>query len=122
MEIGLIKITSSRLGTGIIEDLQQWVIQREELLAVQPQANKYGPMRDGSVQSSWYVSHNFTFLQVPLLTFFRSSRPQSDSTLSPCPGTLVVKGSRSRYHGQNSRVALLNQVGCLVYLTLFTFS
>lgn len=116
--------TSSRLGTGIIEDLQQRVVKLEELLAVQLQANKYGPMRDVPVQSSWYVSHNHIFLQVLLLTFFRSSRPQTDSTFStsPCPGTLVVKGSRSRYHGQNSRVALLNQVGCLVYLTLFTFS
>lgn len=121
---GVDQRTSSRLGTGIVEDLQQRVVKLEELLAVQPQANKYGPMRDVPIQSSWYVSHILAFLQNFLLTFFRSSRPQSDSTLSTSPflGTLVVKGSRSRYHGQNSRVALLNQVGRLVYLTLFTFS
>lgn len=40
------------------------------------------------------------------------SRQRRDSAVLalPYPGTLVVKGSRSRYHGQNSRVSLLNQV------------
>lgn len=55
---------------------------------------------------------------------FRESRPQSDSTLSTSPflGTLVVKGSRTRYHGQNNRVTLLNQVSLLVDFTLWTSS
>ncbi|KAJ5364015.1 uncharacterized protein N7496_009728 [Penicillium cataractarum] len=80
----------SRPGTGIIEDLQQRVVKLEELLAVRPHAGNFGPIRDAPVQSSW---------------------PQSDSTLSTAPflGTLVVKGSRTRYHGQNNRVTLLNQ-------------
>ena len=37
---------------------------------------------------------------------------------APFPGTLMVKGSRSRYHGQNDRITLLNQVG-LFLLTYF---
>lgn len=53
--------TSSRLGIGIIEDLQQRVVKLEELLAIQPQVNKYGPIRDIPVQSSWYVSHKSFF-------------------------------------------------------------
>ncbi|CEJ54176.1 hypothetical protein PMG11_00497 [Penicillium brasilianum] len=82
--------TQSRSGTGIIEDLQQRVVKLEELLAVRPHAGNLDPMRDALVQSSW---------------------PRSDSTLttSPSLGTLVVKGSRARYHGQNNRVTLLNQ-------------
>ncbi|KAF3394211.1 hypothetical protein F1880_005082 [Penicillium rolfsii] len=79
-----------RTGMGIIEDLQQRVVKLEELIAVRPHAANLGPMRDALVQSSW---------------------PKSDSTTTTSPflGTLVVKGSRTRYHGWNNRITLLNQ-------------
>lgn len=41
-------------------------------------------------------------------------RPHENAPLSsPFQGTLVIKGSRSRYHGQNNRITLLNQVSLL---------
>ncbi|KAJ5545837.1 hypothetical protein N7494_003422 [Penicillium frequentans] len=75
---------------GIIEDLQQRVLKLESLHAVGPHANNYGPIRDASVQNSW-------------------PRPEISQSSSSYLGTLVVKGSRSRYHGQNDRITLLNQ-------------
>ncbi|KAJ5678791.1 hypothetical protein N7462_007035 [Penicillium macrosclerotiorum] len=77
-------------GTGIIEDLQQRVVKLEELLAVRPTAGQFGPIRDAPIQDSW-------------------PQPGSTATTSSVLGTLVVKGSRSRYHGQNNRITLLNQ-------------
>ncbi|KAJ5121954.1 hypothetical protein N7526_008891 [Penicillium atrosanguineum] len=77
-------------GVGVIEDLQMRVVKLEEqLLALRSQGTS-GPIRDIPVQSSW---------------------PQADTTQSNSDflGTLVVKGSRSRYHGQNNRVTLLNE-------------
>ncbi|KAJ5347507.1 uncharacterized protein N7506_000760 [Penicillium brevicompactum] len=68
---------------GIIEDVQQRLARVEELLAIRDS-------RDLPTQNSW-------------LNDLPSPRLQSH------PGTLVVKGSRSRYHGQNGRITLLNQ-------------
>ncbi|KAJ6000594.1 hypothetical protein N7481_001003 [Penicillium waksmanii] len=74
---------------GIIEDLQRRVLHLEELAAVQPNSTVFGPLKDATIQSPW---------------------PQENSPLStPFQGTLVIKGSRSRYHGQNNRISLLNQ-------------
>ncbi|PYH42393.1 uncharacterized protein BP01DRAFT_346935 [Aspergillus saccharolyticus JOP 1030-1] len=39
----------------------------------------------------------------------QSSASQDCSSPALYPGTLVVKGSRTRYHGQNNRTSLLNQ-------------
>ncbi|KAJ5934295.1 hypothetical protein N7466_003842 [Penicillium verhagenii] len=81
------------LSVGIIEDLQQRVLKLESLHAVRPQsphARTFDPIRDALVQNSW-------------------PRPDISRTSSPHLGTLVVKGSRSRYHGQNDRITLLNQ-------------
>ncbi|KAJ5929084.1 hypothetical protein N7454_006932 [Penicillium verhagenii] len=81
------------LSVGIIEDLQQRVLKLESLHAVRPQsphARTFDPIRDALVQNSW-------------------PRPDIPRTSSPHLGTLVVKGSRSRYHGQNDRITLLNQ-------------
>ncbi|KAJ5157148.1 uncharacterized protein N7482_008248 [Penicillium canariense] len=77
-------------GAGIIEDLHQRVVKLEELIALQPDAGNFGPIRDAFVQNPWPPS-------------------DSNSSTSPFLGTLVVKGSRSRYHGQNHRITLLNQ-------------
>ncbi|OKP14290.1 hypothetical protein PENSUB_53 [Penicillium subrubescens] len=46
--------SQSRLGTGIIEDLQQRVVKLEELLAVRPPAHagNFGPMRDAPLTYS----------------------------------------------------------------------
>ncbi|KAJ5586886.1 uncharacterized protein N7459_002651 [Penicillium hispanicum] len=77
-------------GIGILEDLQQRVNKLEALLAVQPHAGTFGSTRDAPVQNPW-------------------SQPDITSSDTPFLGTLVVKGSRSRYHGQNNRITLLNQ-------------
>ncbi|KAJ5656853.1 hypothetical protein N7507_008803 [Penicillium longicatenatum] len=74
---------------GIIEDLQQRVLKLESLHAVRPRADNFSPIRDASVQDSW-------------------PRPEIFQSSSSYLGTLVVKGSRSRYHGQNDRITLLN--------------
>ncbi|KAF2198585.1 hypothetical protein GQ43DRAFT_378261 [Delitschia confertaspora ATCC 74209] len=74
---------------GPIEDLQQRVAKLEEILIFRP-ASSYEAMQspapsNGTNQSTASApSHQFL-------------------------GTLVVKGSRSRYHGQNDRETLLNQ-------------
>ncbi|EPS27912.1 hypothetical protein PDE_02856 [Penicillium oxalicum 114-2] len=81
---------SLRLGTGVVEDLQQRVARLEELLIVR-----------SDVSNSTPVSMARTGESV--------QRRDSAVLALPYPGTLVVKGSRSRYHGQNSRVSLLNQ-------------
>ncbi|KAJ5713859.1 uncharacterized protein N7483_011040 [Penicillium malachiteum] len=75
---------------GIIEDLQQRMAKLENLLAVRPHAGNFGPMRDVPVQESW-------------------PRPSISHSSSPYLGTLVVKGERSRWHGMNNRITLLNQ-------------
>ncbi|KAJ5308851.1 hypothetical protein N7508_004230 [Penicillium antarcticum] len=75
------------VGIGIIEDLQQRLARVEGLLAGQS-AN----VPAVSTQNSW-----------------PSNATVQHSSLQSSMGTLVVKGSRSRYHGQNDRITLLNQ-------------
>ncbi|KAJ6102075.1 hypothetical protein N7486_004502 [Penicillium sp. IBT 16267x] len=84
--------TQSAMGPtiGIVEDLQQRVLKLESLHAGRPHPNNFGPIRDVSVQNYWH-------------------RPEISQSSSSYLGTLVVKGSRSRYHGQNDRITLLNQ-------------
>lgn len=74
-------------GLGIIEDLQQRVLKLEEARFADN-----GPMQNYMCSES---------SQQP-------NRTQSKDPALPL-GTLVVKGSRSRYHGGNSRISLLNQ-------------
>lgn len=60
--------SQSRLGTGIIEDLQQRVVMLEEFLAVRPHASSFRQMRDAPVQGSWYVDMIFLFSNFYLLS------------------------------------------------------
>ncbi|OXV09646.1 hypothetical protein Egran_02591 [Elaphomyces granulatus] len=82
-------------GVGVVEDLQQRVTRLEELLAVRSSAS------------------NLTQIKEAHPAF--GSSPQSSTastqgaTLPSFLGALVVKGPRTRYHGQNDRVTLLNQ-------------
>lgn len=71
-------------GIGIIEDLQQRMLKLEKLLAV-----KSAPT---AIQPSWPERDLGTTNEDP-----------------PYLGTLVVKGERSRWHGMNDRITLLNQ-------------
>ncbi|KAL4922024.1 fungal-specific transcription factor domain-containing protein [Aspergillus aurantiobrunneus] len=74
-------------GIGSIEDLQRRLKRVEDLLAARPAA--LGVSRDGFASTA-------------------SQGPRSDTR--PDPGTLAVKGTRTRYHGQTSRIALLNEL------------
>ncbi|KAI9036891.1 Zn2Cys6 transcription factor [Aspergillus affinis] len=76
--------------SGIIEDLQQRVAKLEELLSV----------RSGSVNCN----------QVPGVSIpdVRDEIEESEVSVS-LQGTVVVKGNRTRYHGQNTRGSLLKQ-------------
>ncbi|PKY03675.1 hypothetical protein P168DRAFT_270105 [Aspergillus campestris IBT 28561] len=79
-------------GVGLIEDLQLRLAKLEDLLSVKTPANLVSS-RDGSV---------------------RGASPQSTGIAQPASpppfqGTVVVKGTRTRYHGQNDRISLLNQ-------------
>lgn len=82
-------------GIGIVEDLQRRVIRLEERLALGPQ-----------VANPPLASH------VPALQINIDARPHDNapetSDSQPFIGTLVVKGTRTRYHGQNNRISLLN--------------
>ena len=80
-------------GVGIVEDLQARVNKLEDTLA----ANGLLDRRT--------INESRTSLQ-PVDTIHLTTSPRR-------LGTLVVKGSRSRYHGQNERATLLNQVSCL---------
>ncbi|OOF94042.1 hypothetical protein ASPCADRAFT_149295 [Aspergillus carbonarius ITEM 5010] len=79
-------------GIGLLEDFQQRLARIEDLLAVQPLRHAYaGPLQD-------------------LLPARSPPRPATPGAHAPpYPGTLVVKGTRSRYHGQNNRTTLLHQ-------------
>ncbi|OQE19323.1 hypothetical protein PENFLA_c019G01573 [Penicillium flavigenum] len=79
-------------GVGIIEDLQLRLAKLEGLLSVKSPAS-LGLLRDVSIRGS---------------SPHPSDIAKSESSL-PFLGTLVVKGSRTRYHGQNHRITLLNQ-------------
>ncbi|KAJ5477448.1 hypothetical protein N7539_007592 [Penicillium diatomitis] len=81
---------TSHHEVGVVEDLQQRVTRLEELLAVRSDASDPRPICATHTGVS-RVHHNSAFLALPY------------------PGTLAVKGSRSRYHGENSRISLLNQ-------------
>ncbi|KAJ6080253.1 hypothetical protein N7467_010006 [Penicillium canescens] len=76
---------SKGVGIGIIEDLQQRLTRVEGLLASRP-------VNEPAVSSQ-----------------DSCNTPVQPSGLQTSLGTLVVKGSRSRYHGQNDRITLLNQ-------------
>ncbi|KAF2192169.1 hypothetical protein K469DRAFT_730819 [Zopfia rhizophila CBS 207.26] len=75
-------------GLGSVEDLQQRVAKLEDLLSLRPSS-----------------AHTTTQNSPALSNVTNQSSAASPRLL----GTLVVKGSRSRYHGQNDRVTLLNQ-------------
>ena len=99
-------------GVGLIEDLQLRLARLEELLSVRPSVNP-GPSRDGSIRGARYIISSSPTL---LHSIDRIHSPLANSitrSASPPPflGTVVVKGTRTRYHGQNNRISLLNQVG-----------
>ncbi|PLB54057.1 Zn2Cys6 transcription factor [Aspergillus steynii IBT 23096] len=77
-------------GTGIIEDLQQRVAKLEELLSAR--------------------SRPANCDDVPETCIPDASNANEDAEASTAfSGTLVVKGNRTRYHGQNNRTTLLKQ-------------
>ena len=78
-------------SVGIVEDLQARVFKLEEALSI----NRL---------PSTTVIHNESRASPQSVNTIQSTASQRQL------GTLVVKGSRSRYHGQNDRVTLLNQV------------
>ncbi|KAK6835730.1 hypothetical protein RU639_002419 [Aspergillus parasiticus] len=84
------------VGIGIIEDLQQRVIRLEERLALGSRVANTDLAEDASVPQ---ISSDLQPYEVV---------SESD-TARPFLGTLVVKGTRTRYHGQNNRITLLNQ-------------
>ncbi|KAE8366615.1 hypothetical protein BDV27DRAFT_125068 [Aspergillus caelatus] len=83
-------------GIGIIEDLQQRVLRLEERLSL------------GSRVANTDLDEDASVLQI-------SNDPRPCEAISeseiprPFLGTLVVKGTRTRYHGHNNRISLLNQ-------------
>ncbi|KAL4782621.1 hypothetical protein BJX76DRAFT_349254 [Aspergillus varians] len=84
----------SSAGIGVIEDLQRRLRRVEELLAVRSESEN--PRCDAPVGSQNQSQ----------------SQSQSQSQTAPphaYPGILVVKGSRTRYHGPNNRSTLLNR-------------
>jgi hypothetical protein len=91
--------TPSHAPIGSLEDLQYRMAKVEELLGV---ARAH--------QSST-----------------RAAEKPAPTTPLPLLGTVVMKGNRSHYHGQNDRITLLNQVSmmvdilCLSLLTIVQF-
>ncbi|RAQ42909.1 Zn2Cys6 transcription factor [Aspergillus flavus] len=83
-------------GIGIIEDLQQRVIRLEERLVLGSRVVNPDLAEDVSVPQ---ISSDLR----PYEVVSESDTPR------PFLGTLVVKGTRTRYHGQNNRITLLNQ-------------
>ncbi|KAE8159780.1 hypothetical protein BDV40DRAFT_272184 [Aspergillus tamarii] len=81
---------------GIIEDLQQRVLRLEERLAL------------GSRIANTDLDEDASVLQIS-----NDARPceviSESDVARPNIGTLVVKGTRTRYHGQNTRISLLSQ-------------
>ncbi|PLN76554.1 hypothetical protein BDW42DRAFT_178446 [Aspergillus taichungensis] len=88
------RVESERIaGVGLIEDLQLRLAKLEELLSVKPSAN-LSSSRGGSIrEASSLQSNGIAQPAIP----------------PPFLGTVVVKGTRTRYHGQNNRISLLNQ-------------
>ncbi|KAF2809441.1 uncharacterized protein BDZ99DRAFT_531755 [Mytilinidion resinicola] len=76
------------LGSTSVEDLHQRVAKLEALISLRPSS-----------------MHSTT--ENPAATNITSQSSAASPRFDL--GTLVVKGSRSRYHGQNDRVTLLNQ-------------
>ena len=92
---------------GIIEDLQQRLSKLETLLAVRPH-NHFQLARNATIQNYGYARPlGAIYSSIDQTSRLENEVPQSSS---PFLGTLVVKGSRTRYHGQNDRITLLNQV------------
>ncbi|KAJ0422013.1 hypothetical protein BJY00DRAFT_322844 [Aspergillus carlsbadensis] len=101
---GRLTLESASGRVGIIEGLQQRVKRLEDLLAVNPH-NPPSVDAPSPNETSSAPSSNPTPSNVP------SSNGTSDapSSASPYPGVLVVKGTRTLYHGQTNRVSLLHQ-------------
>ncbi|KAA8571067.1 hypothetical protein EYC84_000426 [Monilinia fructicola] len=87
-----VNIIQGNGGVGVVEELQSRVARLEELLQVSG--------RLSNIQRS---------PSQPPSTHRVSKRPNVPTRLVPGLCTLIVKGSRSRYHGQNDRITLLNQ-------------
>ncbi|ESZ95928.1 hypothetical protein SBOR_3741 [Sclerotinia borealis F-4128] len=87
-----VNIIQGNGGGGVVEELQSRVARLEDLLQVSG--------RLSNIQRS---------PSQPPKTYKVSKRPNVPTSSIPGLCTLVVKGSRSRYHGQNDRITLLNQ-------------
>ncbi|ATZ55951.1 hypothetical protein BCIN_12g04950 [Botrytis cinerea B05.10] len=85
-------------GVGVVEELQSRVARLEELLQV-----------TGKLSNIQKLSSQPSQPSQPSPTHKVSKRTNAPSRLIPGLCTLIVKGSRSRYHGQNDRITLLNQ-------------
>ena len=80
-------------AVGVVEDLQRRVAKLEEALV-----------------SSRLLSTSSTAIDESGASCQSVNTVRSKSSSARQLGTLVVKGSRSRYHGQNDRITFLNQV------------
>jgi hypothetical protein len=93
--MGVVEELQSRVSI-LEEQLQSRIARIEEVLGV-----KTSILQNHSVHQSQHSGGKPS----P-----RSSTLNNSSTPPDFLGTLVVKGSNSRYHGQNDRITLLNQV------------
>ncbi|KAL4994410.1 hypothetical protein BDV10DRAFT_189080 [Aspergillus recurvatus] len=82
-------------GIGIIEDLQRRLKRIEDMLSLTRTTE--GPLQGPSTDASRTRDDGSTS---PIAPF---------PDVPPYPGTLVVKGTRTQYHGQNNRISLLSQ-------------
>ncbi|KAL3480996.1 hypothetical protein BJX99DRAFT_194771 [Aspergillus californicus] len=86
-------------GIGIIEDLQQRLKRVEQLLGI---------------RTDVHLSLSSNTDGLGLSEGNRNDQPVAEGEgeaedATPYEGTLVVKGTRTRYHGQNNRITLLNR-------------
>ncbi|KAL2793959.1 hypothetical protein BJX66DRAFT_325728 [Aspergillus keveii] len=107
---GRLTIESSRVG--IIEGLQQRMKRLEDILAVNPHNPFLASFAFESLGTGGgrqvVPSSNGPSLDAPSPDTTLATR-DAHSSASPYPGILVVKGTRTLYHGQTNRVSLLHQ-------------
>ncbi|RHZ57500.1 uncharacterized protein CDV56_108101 [Aspergillus thermomutatus] len=83
------------LGVGIIEDLQQRLARVEELISIRPDSRpSWSAVKDGLIPEDSATG---------------VARIAPSASTPSYLGTLVVKGTRTRYHGQSNRTSFLNQ-------------
>ncbi|CEL06993.1 hypothetical protein ASPCAL10160 [Aspergillus calidoustus] len=126
------RLTLDSGKVGIIEGLQQRMKRLEDLLAVNPHNpflasfalddlgaggdRRVAPSSNGPALNvpspdltSATPSSNTPSSIAPSSNGTPGAPPDAPSSASPYPGVLVVKGTRTLYHGQTNRVSLLHQ-------------